>query len=207
MASKHLTRAEAVKVLVVSRCLQELKRKQLSESEAMDHLISHMYAKVKECITQSATTTTHSILPATALARSYTSMNTFNKKSNASLSAAQLPTLDTKVRSKSASVGNKNSASVTTNSVTAIKSKPLKTLRKRQASHPQDTNPTSNPSSIENKIVVDSVAKKALMVEEQPQVKTTRSLSPTQGRKRSHTHFSPVEQCPPSSVTKRSRGI
>ena len=43
-------------------------------------------------------------------------MNTFNRKSNTY-----------KVRSKSASVGDKNSANVTTNSVTAIKSKPLKT--------------------------------------------------------------------------------
>lgn len=192
MTAKKLTRAEAVKVLVVSHCLQDLKRKQLDEVEAIEHMITHIYAKVKDCIIHPTPLTSRSTLPARL---NYTSKTTPEHIKSATISNS----LDAHVRPTKSFTGNKSGTS---------KTKPLKVMRKRLVLQ-SDAN-TANPSVIEKNIGVDPVAKKAMLVEEQQQTsnKVTRSMSPTQARKRSHAHgFSPIEQCPPSSVSKRPRGI
>ena len=225
MTAKKLTRAEAIKVLIVSSYFSDLKRKQLNEGETLDHVISKMFTVVKNSINEDGKNSSSLSQNIHKKSSQYQKDDelviearpapSFTGEANSQISVRSkisdhVPSLNAHGSAKTLSKGapiNANFKNINTPPAlgknTNGKNKGLKG-RKRMSNMQESSAASPLNSSLEKKMAaVDTVTKKAMLAEEQQQ--STRSLSPApQARKRPHG-FSPMEQSP--TVNKRARGI
>jgi len=216
MSQKNLSRAEAVKVLVISRGLAELKKKQLSEEEAIEHLTTRMHVKVEEHLT-SPVIAAAVVAPATAAVSKKSSITTAavadsKIRANAieSVGVASVRSNNNNIKtevvmnSSNMDSGKNGNARMSAGNNKPVKSssvkqgKTIKNLRKRH--HKLTTNNTAED-------VGSPLEKRAATVVVDPaSSKKERSLSPSPaagGRKRNQQQ----SQQHPHSSSKRARSV
>mmetsp|Transcript_7481 Transcript_7481/g.11131 ORF Transcript_7481/g.11131 Transcript_7481/m.11131 type:complete len:273 (-) Transcript_7481:219-1037(-) len=207
MSQKNLSRAEAVKVLVISRGLAELKKKQLSEEEAIEHLTTRMHAKVEEHL---ASPVAAVVAPATAAVSKKSSVTAAvadsKIRANAIESVASVRSnnsikTEVVINSSNMDSGKNGTARMPAGNNKPVKSssvkqgKTMKNLRKR---HHKLTTTEDVSSPLEKRaaaVVVDPASSKK-----------ERSLSPSPaagGRKRNQQQ----SQQHPHSSSKRARSV
>mmetsp|Transcript_13058 Transcript_13058/g.19888 ORF Transcript_13058/g.19888 Transcript_13058/m.19888 type:complete len:274 (-) Transcript_13058:207-1028(-) len=208
MSQKNLSRAEAVKVLVISRGVAELKKKQLSEEEAIEHLTTRMHAKVEEHLISPVAAV---VAPAVAVNKkpSVTAHAADSKiRANAieSVASVRSNNIKTEVVHNSSNMdsGNNGTARMPAGTNKPVKNssvkqgKSMKNLRKRH--HKMTTNNSAEDvSSPLEKMAAAVVVDPASSMKE-------RSLSPPPaagGRKRNQQQ----SQQHPHSSSKRARSV
>lgn len=193
MSQKNLSRAEAAKVLVISRGITDLKKKQLNEEEAIEHLTTMIHAKVKE----------HLTAPTPAVSKKPPFGNDSKIRAMGVQESVAVSIERSNIKTGISNMdGVKGAARLPTNkpvkSCSVKQVKAMKNLRKR---HHMLTSTEDVSSPLEKKAAaVDPAAKK-----EQPNLKA-RSISPSPavgGRKRSQQQSQQL----PHSSSKRTRTV